>query len=270
MMAQYFRAMATRGLPEQRAALVRLPFRPTAVSQPLIDGERFSHILDLRAVKVRQDDELTHNLIERTDVRSCLLVPLRKDNILLGYISAFRYEVRPFSENEITLLESFAAQSVTAMENARLLGELRLRTSDLQESLEYQTATSDVLKVISQSTFDLQPVLDTLVETATRLCEADFGIIYQREGDADRATATFSSTSAYDTFIQGRLMPTDRGTVRGRTVIDRRIVHVADVSTDPDFTLNEAVKLQGARTALGVPLLRRGAVAGVILLGGGG
>ena len=148
-----FHLVATHGFPEQVASLMRHPSAPNAYTRELIRGERFHQIEDIRAIEISPHYLILRALVEHTDVRTVLFVPLRKDGALLGFISVNRPEVRPFSEKEIALLENFAAQAVIAMENARLLGELRQRTGDLQEALEYQTATSDVLKVISGSRF---------------------------------------------------------------------------------------------------------------------
>jgi GAF domain-containing protein len=199
--------------------------------------------------------------------RSALWVALRKDAALLGVFIIYRQEVRPFTEKQIALLENFAAQAVIAMENARLLTELRQRTRDLEESLKYQTATGDVLKVISRSTFDLQPVLDTVAETASRLCGADVATIAIREGEVYRYVA--SSTSAaepeYWAILRERTILPGRESMATRVALEGRVVHVADIRADPDHARPEAVAA-GYRTGLGVPLLREGAVLGTINL----
>jgi len=246
------------------------PMRPPA-GGPLarfVRGERIIHLADVRA------DDSYHNappsvrrILDAGDARSVLMVPLRRDSAVLGVITAFRKEVRPFSEREIALLENFAAQAVIAMENARLLGELRERTSDLEESLEYQTATSDVLKVISRSTFDLQPVLDTVCETAARLCNADMAYIHRLEGGLNRLAAKFGFPPEFTASLEiAGPRPPRRGSISGQTALEGRVVHVPDISTDPEFDVPQAIALGGARTGLGVPLLREGVVSGTISL----
>src|SRR5438105_5149030 len=198
-----FGAAALRGVPpdyiEFIASRRRKPTRDTALGE-LALGKDFVQIPD--AAGRPTSDETVRRLVELGNVRTLLVVPLRKDGVLLGSIHVYRQEVRPFTDKQIALLQNFAAQAVIAMENARLITETRERTRDLQESLEYQTATSDVLKVISQSGTNLDPALDTLVETAARLCAAERGIIFRRGDKLYHLAASFGFSGEFRELME--------------------------------------------------------------------
>jgi GAF domain-containing protein len=191
--------------------------------------------------------------------RTVLAVPMVKEDALIGVISIYHQEVHPFTDKEIELVKNFAAQAVIAIENTRLLNELR-------ESLQQQTATADVLKVISRSTFDLQVVLDTLVESAVRLCEAERGLVFRREGAIYKSVAYYNYSPEFRMFHENHPITPGRGTAVGRTALEGKAVQIVDVLADPEYTFGEAQKLGGGRATLGVPLLREGTPIGALAL----
>jgi GAF domain-containing protein len=261
--------VATRGVPEAfaRYRLSNPPaYGPGTGPARLIAGEDYVHDIDAADSEAyRQGDPSRRAIVELGGARTILNVALRKDDVLVGTISIYRREVRPFSDNQIALLKGFATQAVIAMENARLLRELRERTDDLTESLEYQTATSELLEVISRSTSDVQPVLDTMLASAGRLCETSSGGVAIRQGDVFRYVASMGVSPELDGMIRSHVYRIDRSSAIGRVALSRSIAHIADAQADPTYS-TPSTDAGGIRTLMGVPLLRESEVVGVIVL----
>jgi GAF domain-containing protein len=265
-----FRATAILNSPPGYAELRRRgPVHPgpgTALGR-ILKTKQAVHIPDITADQGYIDRHpLFVTAVELGGFRAMLCVPMLKDNDVIGAINIYRQEAQPFSDKQIALLANFASQAVIAIENARLLNELRQRTDDLSESLQQQTATADVLKVISRSTFDLQSVLNTLIESAVRLCEADMGSINRQHGEAYRQVANYGHSPELQAYMDTHPIPSGRGSIVGRTVVERATIHLHDVLTEPDYKMSEAARIGGIRTMLGVPLLREGMPIGVIVL----
>jgi GAF domain-containing protein len=262
---EIYRLAANYGFPPEYEAFVRSlalsPSRDTVAQSALLEGA-VVHVADIAA----DPEYALKETLELGRARTLLGIPLLREGATLGVIALARQRVEPFTARQIELLQTFADQAVIAMENARLLGELRDRTRDLEESLEYQTATSDVLKVISRSTFDLQPVLDTLVETAARLCGAEGAGIAIRQGEVYHYVATFSLDPERDRILRQLSLTPGTGSLVGRVALERQVVHMSDLAADPDYTVPETIAIGKIRTMLGAPLLREGEPIGVIAL----
>ena len=258
----------------------RTPFRPDPENPigRMISTKAVVHVADLAAERryVEKSDPNVVAAVELAGIRTFAAVPMLKENELIGAIIVYRQEVRPFTEKHIELVTNFAAQAVIAIENARLLNELRQRTTDLTErtadlteALEQQTATSEVLQVISSSPGDLQPVFATMLEKAVRICDATFGTIYRSEGDVLHVVATHNAPLAYAEAI-GRLplRPNPKSAL-GRTTATKTAVHVANLAAEEAYNERRdpryvaAVELGGVRTFLAVPMLKDKELIGV-------
>ena len=199
--------------------------------------------------------------------RSMLYAPLMNKGVSIGQIAVTRVQPGSFADHHVQLLKTFADQAVIAIENARLFEEVQAKTRDLTESLQQQTATADVLKVISRSAFDLQTVLDTLVESAARLCEADMAAITRQKGDAYFRAGSYGFSPEFMNYVKDIPVKAERATIIGRTLLEGKVTHVPDVHSDPDYSFSEGQRLSGdPRTFLGVPLLREGNPVGALAL----
>jgi putative methionine-R-sulfoxide reductase with GAF domain len=226
---------------------------------------------DLRTLPAYlEGDPIVRAITDMGGARTLLLVPMLKDDELVGWIGIYRKEVQPFTDKQIALVQNFAAQAVIAIENTRLLNELRQRTTDLTESLEQQTATSEVLKIISSSPGELEPMFDTMLANATRLCEANFGLLQLYECGLFRVGAMHNPPPPFAQAIgnRGSLIKLGPLTGTGRAAATKQLVHISNYAEDPAYKQRDPatvmlVELAGARTLIVVPMLKDEELIGI-------
>jgi GAF domain-containing protein/anti-sigma regulatory factor (Ser/Thr protein kinase) len=261
-----FRTVAMHNAPlafvEMRQSTPIFRMGPGTALGRAVRSKQMVQFADLKAEQpYREGEPSSVMMVELAGARTLLVVPMLKEDEVVGTIAIYRQEVRPFTDKQVALVQNFASQAVIAIENTRLLNELR-------ESLQQQTATADVLKVISRSAFDLRTVLETLTESAARLCEADqAGLAISREGgSAYSYAAVFGFPDDAGEYFKNTSFPPGRGSIVGRTLLAGCVVHVHDVEADPEYRMWEVQQRVGGRTLLGVPLTREGTQIGVVML----
>jgi len=255
-------------VPEFAEYLAAGPIRPgpgTGLAR-ITETRKTIHISDTLAEPVYADrDPWRVATVELLRARSLLNVPMLKEGALIGAIGVYREEVRPFTDKEIGLVSNFANQAVIAIENTRLLNELRQRTTDLTESLEQQTATSKVLEVISRAAFDLQAVFETVVESSVRLCGADRALIFRFDGELLRMVAAFNASEELRAFVERNPIRPGRHSGAARAALERQTIHITDARADPEYSYG-ALHVDPIRTLLGVPILKGDDLLGVMMI----
>jgi two-component system NtrC family sensor kinase len=239
------------------------------ISRKWVSGRAFLeqkpvHVRDLLSAEGDEFPE-TRQRTPRTGTRSILSVPLLREGKSLGTIVLRRTEVHPFGDKQIALLQTFADQAVIAIENVRLFDEVQARTDDLRESLQQQTATADVLQVISRAAFDLNPVFETVAESSVKLCGSERALIFRFDGEMLRVCAAFNAPHHLMEWLERNPVRPGRHSVAARAALERRTIHVQDVRADQEHTYG-AKDVEPFRTVLGVPMLKGNDLRGVILV----